>query len=123
MNVPKRFVRRHYLVAPTHIEKVRELSERHGISASAVVRRAIDAYAPEDAVSQEQAAAAALDSMSEALRDTRAQLAAMRERLDERMSESYREREREHARQEVRAYFAAHPEELDALSDYLGGLR
>lgn len=117
METQERFVRRHWLVSPEHIEKVRELSEREHLSASEVVRRALDAYSPGD--QREREAEAALEAMSRAIRATRAELAAMRERLDQSLSTEARERDRERVREEVRAHFRDNPEDLDNLAEFL----
>lgn len=121
MPARERLNRRHWLLAPEQIDTVRQISEREQISGSEVVRRAIEAYDPN--FDCERELEAALEVMGESIRDTRSQLAALRERLDETTSDAYRERLRKQARDEVRAHFVAHPEELDAVADHLGWQR
>lgn len=114
-----RYKRCHWLVSPEHMRKIQSLAQRERVSASEIVRRAIEAYSPDADYDSEALAGAALDAMSRAIREARLHLADLRGENDELQSETRREREREMLREELRAHFAENPGELDALAEYL----
>ncbi|RFA26969.1 hypothetical protein CAI21_15490 [Alkalilimnicola ehrlichii] len=116
MEPQENLVRRQYLVSKAQIAKVERLRKREGVGATEIVRRAIEAYDPDAKGANEAEVEAALNAMAEALRETCRELATLRERVVNGLSDEAREANRRQVADETRAYYAAHPEELEAIS-------
>ena len=120
MSEPKDLMRQQYLVPRKNVKRLREMSRREGISAGELVRRAINAYASGKILteSEEEVASRAV------LKDIHAQVRAALTRIDANLSE-IRDRERALADgtfrarvvAETRAWFDAHPEEAQGITD------
>ncbi|MCP1674436.1 hypothetical protein J2T57_001538 [Natronocella acetinitrilica] len=121
MEADEKYLRKQYLLSAEQVRKIERLRTRGDpVGATEIVRRAIDAYDP-DEPSVRAEDAAALDAMEQALQETRAALSAIRERVAAQTApEMIAERERGVA-DEIRAHYAEHPEALDALGDMLFG--
>lgn len=102
-------VRRRYALTQANVRKIERLRRRYGVSAGEIVRRAIDAYDPD---AEELAADAVLEYMGAALRAACEDLAHQRAA---RVTEADHFVAQADERARVRAYFIAHPAELDAL--------
>ncbi|MDZ7811341.1 MAG: hypothetical protein U5L11_16500 [Arhodomonas sp.] len=112
----ERLIRRQYLVSRKHIEKVKLLSQAEGVSDAEIIRRAIEAYDPDATGVNEGELEAALEAMEAALRQTRAEVASLRQRLNERLSDEAIEARRARIAEATRAELRADPGTLDALS-------
>jgi len=118
-------MRQQYLVPRKSVKKLREMSQREGVSAGELARRAIEAYTSGNIIakSEEEAASRAV------LKDIHAEVRATLTRIDASLAEiRVRERAladgtfRAHAIAETRAWFAEHPEEAQAILDFLAPL-
>ncbi|WP_440998095.1 hypothetical protein [Arhodomonas sp. SL1] len=112
----ERLIRRQYLVSRKHIEKVKQLSQAKGVSDAEIIRRAIDAYDPDATGMNEGELEAALETMETALRQTRDEVAGLRQRLNERLSDEVIEARRARIAEETGAELRADPRALAALS-------
>ena len=64
-------MRRQYLVTEDNVEKLRDISKSEGISATEVVRRAIDAYQPRGDTELEELVEMMSNSVHEAIKEVR----------------------------------------------------
>jgi hypothetical protein len=113
-------LRQQYLIPRKSVNKLREMSRREGVSAGELARRAIDAYASGNVLteSEEEVAARAL------LADIHGQVRATLKRIDANLTETHA-RERAladgtfHAqvRSETKAWFEAHPHQAQAIAE------
>jgi hypothetical protein len=117
MEPQQSLLRRQYLVSRAQIEKLELLSRRESVSATEIVRRAIEAYDPDAGGISEAQALSALSAMAQVLSETRRELSELRERIAEGLSRERSEANRRAAEAEVREYYAAHPEQLEAISE------
>ncbi len=113
-------MRQQYLVPRKSVKKLREMSQREGVSAGELARRAIEAYTSGNVLTapEEEVASRAV------LKDIHSQVRATLRRIDTGLSE-IRAREQAladgtfHARvvAETRAWFDAHPDEARGVMD------
>jgi hypothetical protein len=112
-------IRQQYLVPRRSVAKLRQLSKQQKVSATEIVRRAIDAYDPlsGDRVAQE---AAALDLLAEvhgelrkAMRRIDTDMAALRQR-QQALGDG---RVRDRARRETESWLRQHPRALAGFAD------
>jgi hypothetical protein len=113
-------MRQQYLVPRKSVKKLREMSQREGVSAGELARRAIEAYTSGNILTEpeEEAASRAV------LKDIHSQVRATLTRIDASLSE-IRARERAladgtfraHVVAETRAWFNAHPDEAPGIVD------
>ncbi|HWG71569.1 MAG TPA: hypothetical protein VN692_19300 [Steroidobacteraceae bacterium] len=111
-------MRQQYLVPRKSVKKLREMSRHQGVSAGALVRRAIEAYTSGNVLTEPEEEAAS----RAALKDIHTQVRAVLTRIDASVSE-IRARERALADgtfrarvvAETRAWFDAHPEEAQGI--------
>lgn len=87
MQTAENLVRKQYLVAPRHIDKLKALAKKQNTSAAEVVRRAIDAFDPDSPSEMNQSELMDLVAtrVKEAIKDTqetRARLEAALATLD-----------------------------------------
>lgn len=108
-------IRRQYLVSKAQARKLERLSKREDVSATEIVRRAIEAYDPDADPARAAELESVLDAMAAALKETRTEVARLRARLTRSRSTAARNAEREEVRREVRAHFQQHSDELEAL--------
>jgi enamine deaminase RidA (YjgF/YER057c/UK114 family) len=113
-------MRQQYLVPRKNVKKLREMSQREGVSAGELARRAIEAYTSGNVLAEpeEEAASRAV------LKDIHSQVRATLARIDASLSE-IRARERALADgtfraqvvAETREWFKAHPDEARGIAD------
>ena len=72
MAVREKLIAKHYQLTPRQVEKIERLAKERGVSASTIVRSAIDAYeGPEEALIEAELLALAAARVKEAITDTR----------------------------------------------------
>lgn len=120
-------VRQQYLVPRRSVNKLRQLSKQEKVSATEIVRRAIDAYDPAldgELTAQEEGAVMGL------LEDIHARMRAVVERIDADSAE-WRKRMtalqdgslREKVRLETEEFFRKHPDALQGIEQLFGSSR
>ena len=118
-------VRQQYLVPRRSVAKLRQLSKQQKVSATEIVRRAIEAYDPlsDDRTAQE---AAALDLLAEvhgelrkAIRRIDSDMAALRLRQRSLDDGSVREQ----ARRDTESWLRRNPQALAGFAELFGGAR
>ncbi len=116
----KELMRQQYLVPRKSVKKLREMSRREGVSAGELARRAIEAYTSGNVLTEPEEESAS----RAALKDIHTQVRAVLTRIDASVSE-IRASERALADgtfraqviAETRAWFDAHPEEVQGIVD------
>lgn len=86
MAVREKLIAKHYQLTPRQIEKIERLAKECGVSASAIIRWAIDAYdGPEEVFIKVELLALASARVKEAIADTRATNLRVEESLSKMM--------------------------------------
>jgi len=82
----EKLIAKHYQLTPRQVEKIERLAKERGVSASAIVRWAIDAHdGPEEALIEAELLALAAARVKEAIADTRATNLRVEESLSKMM--------------------------------------
>jgi len=108
-----------YRVTAPQREKVRDIAALLGVSASEIVRRAIEAYDPHAAGKDDKA----LQQATPLIADASARLSEALERLDAGLTRLADPQEEERLRETARAAIQADPELIAGMRRLLGGRR
>lgn len=85
MQTTENYVRKQYLIAPRQVKKIEGLARKKKVSATEVVRMAIDAFQPDSLLSQEEEELALL--VSARLKEALAETKQTRRRLEKTLSQ------------------------------------
>lgn len=116
-------MRQQYLVPRRSVAKLRQLSKQHKVSATEIVRRAIDAYDPQsgDRAAQEAAALELLAEVHGQLRKAMRRIDSDMAELKSRQSALDDGSVRQQARQHTEGWLRRNPKALDAFADLFAG--